>query len=323
MQNEKPPRKLLDQVSDAIRTKHYSLRTEKTYIEWIRRYILFHKKRHPKDMGAEEVQAFITHLATQRAVSASTQNQALSALMFLYRHVLQKEITWPSDVIRAEKSKTLPTVLTHQEAMAVIDKMTGTSQLMAKILYGSGLRLMECLRLRVKDIDFGNHQILVRDGKGEDDRFTILPDSLIPHLQTHLKTVQAIHQKDLNDGFGEVYLPYAIAKKYPNAPREWIWQYLFPASARSIDPVSKKTMRHHTDPTFLQKAIRQAANRANIDKPVSPHTFRHSFATHLLQSGYDIRTVQELLGHKDVKTTMIYTHVLQRGGLAVKSPLDT
>jgi len=204
MQNEKTPRKLLDQVSDAIRIKHYSLRTEKTYIEWIRRYILFHKKRHPNDMGAEEIQAFIAHLATQRTVSASTQNQALSALMFLYRHVLQKEIALTSDLIRAEKSKTLPTVLTHPEAMTVIGKMTGTAQLMTKILYGSGLRLMECLRLRIKDIDFGNCQIIVRDGKGEDDRLTILPDSLIPYLQTHLKTIQSIHQKDLKDGFGEV-----------------------------------------------------------------------------------------------------------------------
>ncbi len=322
MQSAKPPRKLLDQVSDAIRTKHYSLRTEKTYIEWIRQYILFHGKRHPKDMGPEEVQAFITYLATQRTVSASTQNQALSAIMFLYRHVIQQEITFPTDVIRAEKSKTLPTVLTHQEAMAVIAKMTGTAQLMAKILYGSGLRLTECLRLRVKDVDFGNHQILVRDGKGEDDRMTVLPDSLIPLLQTHLKTVQALHQRDLRDGFGKVYLPYALARKYPGAPGEWAWQYVFPASVRSTDPVSKKTMRHHTDPSFLQKAIRQAAKAAGIDKLVSPHTFRHSFATHLLQNGYDIRTVQELLGHKDVKTTMIYTHVLHRGGLAVKSPLD-
>jgi len=322
MYTEKPPRKLLDQVSDAIRMKPYSLRTEKTYIEWIRRYILFHKKRHPKDMGAEEIQAFIAHLATQRMVAASTQNQALSALMFLYRHVLQKEIAFPSDLIRAEKSRTLPTVLTHQEAMAVIGKMTGAGQLMTKILYGSGLRLMECLRLRIKDIDFGNHQIIIRDGKGEDDRLTILPDSLIPLLQTHIKTVHFIHQKDLKDGYGEVHLPYALAKKYPNAPKEWIWQYLFPASSRSIDPVTKKSMRHHADPSFLQKAIRQAARSANIDKSVSPHTFRHSFATHLLQNGYDIRTVQELLGHKDVKTTMIYTHVLNRGGLAVKSPLD-
>ena len=213
MQTEKPARKLLDQVSDAIRLKHYSLRTEKTYIEWIRRYILFHKKRHPKEMGAEEIQEFITNLATHRAVSASTQNQALSAILFLYRYVLQKEIAWPSDIVRAEKSKTLPTVLTHQEAFAVIGNLTGTAQLMAKILYGSGLRLMECLRLRVKDIDFGNHQIMVRDGKGQDDRLTVLPDSLIPDLQRHIQTVGLIHQRDLKAGYGEVYLPYALARK--------------------------------------------------------------------------------------------------------------
>jgi integron integrase len=319
-----PPKakKLLEQVSDMIRVKHYSLRTEKTYVDWIKRYILFHNKRHPKDMGGEEIQAFITHLATDRTVSASTQNQALSAVKFLYRHVLQKEIDLPPDLVRAQRSKTLPVVLTHGEAMAVIEKMTGMAQLMAKVLYGSGLRLAECLSLRVKDIDFGNHQIIVRDGKGEDDRSTILPDSLVSALETHLKTVKAIHQKDLKDGFGETSLPYALAKKYKSAAKEWIWQYIFPASVRSIDPVSKKTKRHHIDPSFLQKAIHQSAQSVGITKTVSPHVFRHSFATHLLQSGYDIRTIQELLGHKDVKTTMIYTHVLQRGGLAVKSPLD-
>lgn len=316
------PRKLLDQVSDAIRTKHYSYRTEQTYKDWIKRYILYHGKRHPKDMGVPEIQAFITHLAVEKNVAASTQNQALSALLFLYRHVLQIEIDIPSDIIRAEKSKTLPTVLTPQEARAVINNMSGVTQLMAKILYGSGLRLMECVRLRVKDIDFGNHQIIVRDGKGEDDRVTLLPDSLIPDLQRQIRTVQRIHQTDLADGFGEVWLPYALARKYPNASREFIWQYLFPASSLSADPVSKKVMRHHADPSLLQKAIRAAAQKAGIQKPVSPHTLRHSFATHLLQAGYDIRTVQELLGHKDVRTTMIYTHVLQRGGLAVKSPLD-
>jgi len=320
-----PPkaRKLLEQVSDAIRVKHYSSRTEKTYVDWVKRYVLFHNKLHPKDMGAQEIQAFITHLATQRHLSASTQNQALSAIIFLYRHVLKIDIVLPSDVIRAEKSQTLPVVLTHQEAMTVINKMTGTSQLMAKILYGSGLRLMECLRLRVKDIDFGNHQIIVRDGKGEKDRVTMLPDALIPELQTHLKTVGIIHQQDIKEGYGAVYLPYALARKYPNAPKEWIWQFLFPAFARSVDPETKKIRRHHMDPSVLQKAVRQAALLARIDKPVSPHVFRHSFATQLLQNGYDIRTIQELLGHKDVKTTMIYTHVLQRGGLAVKSPLDS
>ena len=315
-------KKLLEQVSDAIRIKHYSSRTEKTYVDWIKRYVLFHNKRHPKDMGVQEVQTFINYLAIERHLSASTQNQALSAVMFLYRYVLQKDLDLPSDLFRAEKSENLPVVLTHQEAISVIDKMTGVSQLMTKILYGSGLRLMECLRLRVKDIDFGNRQIIVRDGKGEKDRATMLPDVLILDLQTHLKTVSAIHQQDIKEGYGEVYLPYALARKYPNAPKEWIWQYIFPASARSVDPETKKIRRHHVDPSVLQKAVRQASLLVKIDKPVSPHTFRHSFATQLLQNGYDIRTIQELLGHKDVKTTMIYTHVLQRGGLAVKSPLD-
>lgn len=315
-------KKLLDQVSDAIRLKHYSYRTEQTYKEWIKRYILFHNKRHPSEMGAAEIQAFLSYLATQKNIAASTQNQALSAILFLYRHVLLKPIDIPTDLIRAEKSKTLPTVLTHAEALAVIQEMKGPAQLMAKLLYGGGLRLMECLRLRVKDLDFGHHQLIVRDGKGEDDRLTVLPDSLITDLQRHLQGVKVQHQKDLKAGYGEVYLPYALARKYPNAAREWTWQYVFPALSLSTDPVSKKTMRHHADPSVLQKAVRQAAKVAGIDKPVSPHTFRHSFATHLLQNGYDIRTVQELLGHKDVKTTMIYTHVLNRGGLAVKSPLD-
>lgn len=330
---EPQPRKLLDQVSDAIRIKHYSYRTEQTYKDWITRYILFHGKRHPKDMGAPEIQAFLAHLAVEKNVAASTQNQALSALLFLYRHVLHIEIEFPTDIVRAEKSKTLPVVLTPHEARAVINNMTGVPQLMAKLLYGSGLRLMECMRLRVKDIDFGNHQIIVRDGKGEDDRITLLPETLIPDLQRQIQTVQRIHQTDLGDGFGEVYLPYALARKYPNASRELAWQYLFPSSQLSRDPRhpsprgrgggSEGYRRHHADPSILQKAIRAAAQQAKINKPVSPHTFRHSFATHLLQAGYDIRTVQELLGHKDVKTTMIYTHVLQRGGLAVKSPLDT
>ncbi|GAB4465294.1 MAG: integron integrase [Anaerolineales bacterium] len=355
------PPKLMDLVSAAIRTKHYSYRTEQTYKDWIKRYILYHHKRHPKDMGADEIQAFITHLAVQKNVAASTQNQALSAILFLYRHVLHQEIEFPTDIIRAKETKNLPVVLTPHEARTLINNMTGVTQLMAKILYGSGLRLMECLRLRVKDIDFGNRQIIVRDGKGENDRFTILPDSLIPDLQRQIQTVQRIHQTDLADGFGEVWLPYALARKYPNASRELIWQYLFPAPNLSRDPRlpspsgrgaggegklpspsgrgaegegklpspsgrgaggEGKLRRHHLDPSLLQKAIRTAAQKAGIQKTVSPHTLRHSFATHLLQNGYDIRTIQELLGHKDVKTTMIYTHVLQRGGLAVKSPLD-
>jgi integron integrase len=317
--NEK---KLLDQVRDAIRAKHYSLRTEKTYIDWIRRFIIFHNKKHPREMGTSEVQEFIIHLATKDNVSASTQNQALSAITFLYRHVLNTELQFPSDTIRPGRSKPLPVVLTVQEARTVINNMSGTPKLMTRLLYGSGLRLMECLRLRVKDIDFGNHQIIVREGKGEKDRFTILPDSVVEELQSHLLVVKAVHEKDLKEGFGETSLTYALARKYKSASKEWIWQYVFPASVRSIDPESKLEKRHHIDPGVLQKGIRRAAQLAKIAKPVSPHTFRHSFATHLLQNGYDIRTVQELLGHKDVKTTMIYTHVLQRGGLAVKSPLD-
>lgn len=319
---ETKPQKLLDQVREAIRTKHYSYRTEQTYIEWIKRFILFHKKRHPKDMAAEEVQAYITHLATERNVAASTQNQALSAILFMYKYVLLKEMIFPADIIRPARPERLPTVLSHAEAIAVINHMSGVPQLITKLLYGSGLRIMECMRLRVKDLDFENHQLIIRDGKGENDRVTILPDSLIPALKIHLETVRVIHQMDLKDGYGEVYLPYALARKFLNAPKEFSWQYIFPASARSVDPVAKRTRRHHLDVSVAQKAIRLAARLARIDKPVSPHTFRHSFATHLLQNGYDIRTVQELLGHKDVKTTMIYTHVLQRGGLAVKSPLD-
>jgi len=319
---EEQPKKLLDQVRDAIRTKHYSYRTEQTYVEWIKRFILYHKKRHPKEMGAAEVQAFITYLATDRQVSASTQNQALSAITFLYKYVLQKDIALPSDLVRPTRPIRLPTVLTHQEAMSVIHTMQGTTQLMTMLLYGSGLRVMECMRLRIKDVDFGNHQLIVRDGKGEKDRITILPDTVLNELQRQIETVKAIHRKDLKEGFGDVSLPYALERKYTNAPREFVWQYVFPASVRSVDPISQKTKRHHLDPTVLQKAIKHAAHSAGINKIVTPHTFRHSFATHLLQNGYDIRTVQELLGHKDVKTTMIYTHVLQKGGLAVKSPLD-
>ena len=315
-------KKLLEQVSDALRAKHYSYRTEQAYVDWIRRYILFHKKRHPKEMGENEISAFIVYLATERKVATSTQNQALSAILFLYRVVLEKEISLPKTIIHPSRPKRLPTVLTHQEAMAVINNMQGKLRLMAKILYGSGLRLTECLRLRVKDLDFERRQIIVRSGKGDDDRVTMLPDSVIGELKIILQDVKALHEKDLKEGYGESALPNALNVKYPNAGREWIWQYVFPASQRSIDPLSRVIRRHHLDETVLQKAVRQAAQLAKIDKPISPHTFRHSFATHLLQNGYDIRTVQELLGHRDVKTTMIYTHVLQRGGLAVKSPLD-
>ena len=318
---EPTPKKLLDQVRDTLRLKHYSYRTEQAYVGWITRYVLFHHKRHPAEMGAPEVEAFLTHLAVRENVAASTQNQALSALLFLYRDVLNQDLG-SIDALRAKKSKRLPTVLTKEEARRVIGHLSGTHQLMAKLLYGSGLRLMECLRLRVKDLDFDYRTITVRDGKGAEDRVTMLPESLIAPLQEHLRQVKCLHKEDLAQGHGSVYLPYALERKYPNAEREWGWQYVFPSAQLSVDPRSGVTRRHHLDESGLQKAVRQAAQRAGITKPVSPHTFRHSFATHLLENGYDIRTVQELLGHKDVKTAMIYTHVLNRGGLAVRSPLD-
>ncbi len=318
----KRPKKLLDQVRDAIRRKHYSIRTEEAYVSWIKRFILFHNKRHPREMGAPEIEAFLTHLAVERRVAASTQNQALSAILFLYREVLGIDLDLPLHAIRAKRPRRLPTVLTHDEALRVIAALSGTHQLMAKLLYGSGLRLMECVRLRVKDLDFDQHVIIVRDGKGAKDRVTILPDSLITPLREHLQRVRLIHQQDLKDGYGSVYLPYALERKYPNASKEWIWQYVFPSDRLSTDPRTGVVRRHHIDPSTLQKAVRKAARLAGIDKHVTCHTFRHSFATRLLETGYDIRTVQELLGHKDVKTTMIYTHVLNRGGVAVRSPLD-
>lgn len=317
-----PPQKLMDQVSNALRTKHYSYRTEQTYKDWIKRYILFHQKRHPKDMGENEVRAFIAHLSAERKVATSTSNQALSAILFLYRNVLQMDLSLPPDLANPARPKRLPTVLTQAEAMKVIARMRGLTALMTKILYGSGLRVMECMRLRVKDLDFENHQIIVRGGKGDNDRVTILPDSIIPDLKHLLQDVKALHQKDLAEGYGETILPNALNTKYGAAIKDWAWQYIFPASQRSTDPYTGRVSRHHLDESVLQKAIREAARNAGIDKQVTPHTFRHSFATHLLQNGYDIRTVQELLGHKDVKTTMIYTHVLQRGANAVKSPLD-
>ena len=319
---EPRPKKLLDRVREAIRLKHYSIRTEESYVSWIRRYILFHNKRHPLEMGVPEIQAFLTHLAVDRKVAASTQNQALSALLFLYREVLKKDLDGPIDALRASKPRRLPTVLTREEVRRVITQLSGTHQLMAKLLYGSGLRLTECLRLRVKDIDFAQRAIIVHDGKGQEDRVTILPDSVIAPLQEHLQRVKCLHEEDLAKGYGAVYLPFALERKYPNAHREWIWQYAFPAAKLSNDPRSGVIRRHHIHESSLQKAVRETARRAGINKPVSCHTFRHSFATHLLEDGYDIRTVQELLGHKDVKTTMIYTHVLKRGGLAVRSPLD-
>ena len=316
-------KKLLDQYRDQIRLKQYSPRTEKTYANWVREYILFHEKRHPREMGITEINQFITHLVTDRNVSASTQNQALSAILFLYRNLLNIELDETAiKFVRPKRGKRVPTVLSKQEASQIISNMTGSYKLMVQILYGSGLRLMECLRLRVKDIDFDNHRIIVYDGKGGDDRVTLLPESIAANLREHLKQVKAIHQKDLAAGFGSVYMPYGLGKKIPTAHKQWSWQYVFPTSTLSTDPDTGETRRHHIHETALQREIRNATKTARIPKRVTPHTFRHSFATHLLQNGYDIRTVQELLGHKDVKTTMIYTHVLDRGPKAVKSPLD-
>jgi len=313
---------VLDQVRDAIRVKHYSIRTEEAYVDWIKRFILFHNKRHPHEMGAAEVEAFLTHLAVDEHVAAATQNQALSALLFLYREVLRKELDAAIDSVRARKSTHLPTVLTKDEVKQVIAHLSGAHQLMAKLLYGAGLRLLECLRLRVKDIDFERRAIIVRDTKGDEDRVTMLPDSVVAPLKEHLLRVKRLHEQDFAKGLGSVYLPDALDRKLPNASREWLWQYVFPSDRLSVDPRSGCVRRHHADESGLQKAVRQAAKASGITKHVTPHTFRHSFATHLLENHYDIRTVQELLGHKDVKTTMIYTHVLQRGGLAVRSPLD-
>jgi integron integrase len=314
-------KKLLDQLREVLRLKHYSYRTEEAYVNWVRRFILFHGKRHPAEMGAPEIQAFLAHLAVEGNVSASTQNQALSAILFLYREVLHKEID-PILLPSAKRPQRLPTVLTRDEVRRLLDHLDGIYKLMAQLLYGSGLRLMECVRLRIQDVDFEYRTITVRDGKGEKDRIVPLPETVIPELRRQIERVRLLHEEDLAAGYGEVYLPDALERKYPNAAREFIWQYLFPAAQRSVDPRSDKVRRHHIDPSGLQRAVKQAAREAGIPKRVTPHTLRHSFATHLLQAGYDIRTVQELLGHKDVRTTMIYTHVLQRGGLAVRSPLD-
>lgn len=323
---EPKPKKLLDRVRDAIRLKNYSIRTENTYVDWIERFIRFHKLCHPLEMNMPEIEAFLTWLAVEQNVAPSTQNQALSALLFLYRNVLNVELIGSIDAVRAQKDKRLPTVLTKSEVQQVIKGMSGLHQLMAQLLYGSGMRLMESgapwARLRVKDIEFTHHQLLVRDTKGNEDRVTLLPQRVVSLLQAHLATVKELHQKDLKDGHGEVYLPYALARKYPNAAKEWMWQYIFPADRLSVDPRSSLVRRHHADESTLQRAVRRAALDAKINKHVTPHTFRHSFATHLLEAGYDIRTVQELLGHKDIKTTQIYTHVRNRGPRAVRSPLD-
>lgn len=317
-----PQPRLLDRVRDKIRLKHYSIRTEQAYVDWVRRFILFHHKRHPADLGPEAVEAFLTHLAVAGQVSASTQNQARSALLFLYRQVLEIELPWLDNVESARQSRRLPVVLTQQEVTRLLGAMSGVDGLIARLLYGSGLRVMEGVRLRVKDIDFERLEILVRDGKGAKDRVTMLPASLVQPLAVQLEEAQRRHETDLRAGFGAVYLPFALARKYPTSAREWKWQYVFPADRISRDPRSGEWRRHHHAEQSVQRAMRRAVFDAQLTKPATPHTLRHSFATHLLQSGYDIRTVQELLGHEDVSTTMIYTHVLNRGGRGVRSPLD-
>ncbi|MHB1085077.1 MAG: integron integrase [Thiobacillus sp.] len=314
--------RLLDQVRGKIRLKHYSMRTEQAYVDWIKRFVLHFDKRHPSEMGAREVEAFLTHLAVKGNVAAATQNQAKSALLFLYREVLEQDLPWLENVAQAKAPKRLPVVLTEQEVEAVLSRLKGTHWLVAGLLYGSGLRIMEALRLRVKDIEFSRGEILVREGKGFKDRVTMLPAVLVDPLKVHVKQVRDLHEQDVAEGYGEVYLPYALDRKYPNAGREWGWQYVFPSKNRAVDPRSGVVRRHHVQDQAIQRAIRQAVRDAGIVKPATPHTLRHSFATHLLTGGYDIRTVQELLGHKDVATTMIYTHVLNKGGRGVKSPMD-
>jgi len=315
------PKKLLDRVRDAIREKHYSIRTEHAYVNWIKRFILFHHKRHPGTMGNIEIKTFLTHLAVDKNVAASTQDQALSAILFLYRHVLEID-PGPVAAVRAKKPRHLPVILTREEALTIIAALTGVNQLIAKLIFGSGLRLIECLRLRVHDLDFDHRQISVRDSDGKIDRLTVLPASLIAPLQEHLRRVHMIHQRDMEKGYDAVYLPAAIEQKYPAAAQKWGWQYVFPARTLSRDPRSGLTRRHHLGESGPQKAVRKAAQLSGIPKPITCIALRHSFAVRLLESGYDVRTVQELVGHKDLRTTMIYTNFVDRGPLSVSSPLD-
>lgn len=317
-----PTRKLLDQVRQAVRMHQYSRRTEEAYIGWIQRFILFHGTRHPAEMGAEDITRFLSSLALQGRVSASTQNQALSALLFLYRQVLQQDLPWLEGIVRAKRPIRLPVVLTREEVQAVMTHLRGTPKLMATLLYGAGLRLLECARLRVKDVDFSLNQILVRDGKGQKDRVTLLPGAVKAELTRHMEMMRQQHEEDLRKGVGWVALPGRLERKYPNAGREWGWQWVFPATSIYVDRETGKRRRHHLHESVVQRAVKEAVRRADIAKPATPHTLRHSFASHLLEDGYDIRTVQELLGHKDVSTTMIYTHVLNRGPAAVRSPAD-
>jgi integron integrase len=317
----KAPR-LLEEVRLAIQRRHYSRRTEETYVHWIKRFIYFNGKRHPREMGQAEVTGFLNHLASELTVASATQNQALAALLFLYKEVLNQPLPWLDGLERANRPTRVPTVLSIAEVQRLLGRMRGVKWLMASMLYGSGLRLRECLKLRVKDVDFDYRQILVRDGKGAKDRVTVLPDSVIEPLQEHLRRARALHDADLVNGYGDVELPDAIARKYPRAPYEWGWKFVFPSHKLSTDPATGAIRRHHVYENYVIRGVKEAARAARIAKHVSCHTLRHSFATHLLQSGQDIRTVQELLGHSDVSTTMIYTHVLNRGGHGVKSPLD-
>ena len=314
--------KFLDQMRTFMRARRYSRRTEQAYVDWVRRFILFHSKRHPRELGEDEIVEFLSHLAVKRKVSPSTQNQAFCALLFLYQQFLERKLGRLDGALRASKPARLPVVLSREEVRAVLAHIRPPYRLMLELVYGSGLRLLECLRLRIKDVDFDYGRIIVRDGKGMKDRVTMLPGRLRRQLREHLAHAKAVHERDLQLGFGSVYLPDALGRKYPNAHRSWMWQYVFPAAKRSVDPVSGRVQRHHLLEKNLQNAVAQAVRAAGITKPASCHTFRHSFATHLLEDGYDIRTVQELLGHKDVSTTMIYTHVLNKPGIGVKSPLD-
>ncbi len=321
MSTDSSPPKLLVQVRDAIRTKHYSLRTERAYLAWIRRFILFHNKRHPRDLGSKHVTEFLTFLAMKRRVSASTQDQALSALLFLYKEVIHHPLQL-GPVSRPKKPETLPTVLTTQEVARLLQALRGHHWLMASLMYGSGLRVMECMRLRIKDFDFGMRCITVRGGKGAKDRVVTLADSLVPYIRTHMERVRFVYEEDKANGEANVWMPYALARKYPGAPAEWVWQFLFPSDRVSIDPRSSETRRHHVHERTIQKAIRVAAQVAGLEKRVSCHTLRHSFATHLLMSGSDIRTIQEQLGHSDLKTTQLYTHLIDHGAAGVRSPLE-
>jgi integron integrase len=317
-----PKPRLLDRVREAVRARHYSRRTEKTYVAWVRRYILFHGKRHPAEMGGAEVTRFLTSLAVDGNVAASTQNQALSALLFLHRDVLEQDLPWLDNVVRAKGAQRLPVVLTRAEVSAVIHQLQGTPRLMAILMYGAGLRLLECARLRIQDVDFASNQIVVRAGKGNKDRVSMLPGAVKADLFRHLHGVKRQHERDLDHGAGWVELPWALARKYPNAGREWVWQWVFPATRFYVDRVTGQRRRHHLDESVLQRAVKEAVGRAGIAKRATCHTFRHSFATHLLEDNHAIRTVQELLGHRDVSTTQIYTHVLNRGPSGVRSPAD-